>query len=197
MKKEKSRKKKTNQTIGILKVVFSVILGIVTGPLELLCAGLIIKGKDLQLLWLIGAIFVFSILYLLVLFFLNNFLHRKDDDGDKCWLIMRILAPISIFATWFLIAKYNGDGNITSIIFAMLFMLPNVLFFVPAGSDSGSSNKKIRATTWNFGKYSETTYRDEKGNKIAESTSFDWGPVRDTKIKDRDGNETNIEHWKF
>ncbi len=197
MTKKKSRKKEKNNIGRIFKIILSVLLGVITGPLELLCAGLIIKGKDLQLLWLIGAIFVFSILYLLVLFILTNLLHRKDDDYEKCWLIIRILAPISVFVTWFFIAKYNGDGNITSIIFSTLFMLPNVLFFVPAGGESSASSKKIRATTLNFGKYSETTYRDENGNKVAETKSFDWGPVRDTTIKDKDGNETKIEHWKL
>lgn len=194
---KKSKGKKQNNIGRIIKIILSILLGIFTGPLEILCTGYIIKGKSLQLLWLIGAIFVFSILYLLLLYILNNLLHKKDDDGDKCWLILRILAPISIFVTWFLIAKYNGDGNITSIIFSILFMLPNVLFFVPAGSGSNTFSNRIRATTWNFGKYSETTYRDENGNKVGESKSFDWGPVRDTTIKDKNGNETKIEHWKF
>lgn len=199
MKNSKSQKENSNGIIRVLKIVLSVIFGSVAGPLELLCVGFIVKDKNPQIFWLIGGILVFSVVYLIVLFILNNLFHRKDYDGDKCRLIMRILAPISIFVTWFVIGKFlNNEGTVSSIFLAILFMVPNLPIFVPAvGGNSSGSSKKIRATTWNFGGYKETTYRDEDGNKVGEATSFDWGPVTDTTIKDKNGNETKIEHWKF
>jgi len=199
MKNSESREENSNEIIRFLKIVLSVIFGSVAGPLELLCVGFIIKDKSPQIFWLIGGIFVFSIVYLIVLFILNNLFHRKDYDGDKCWLIMRILAPISILVTWFVIGKFvNGGGTVSSIFLTLLFMVPNLPIFVPAiGGNSNGSSKKIRATTWDYGRYRETTYKDEDGNKVGTATSFDWGPVTDTTIKDKDGNKTKIEHWKF
>ena len=181
----------------ILKIIFSIIVGIAAGPLELLWTGFLVKDKNSQILWLIGGILSFSIVYLIVLFILNNLFHRKDYEGDKCWLIARVLAPISILITWFIIGKYNGDGNVSSVFLALFLMIPNIFFFVPAGSGSNATNKKIKATTWNFGKYKETTFTDETGKKVGEVSSFDWGPVTDTTIKDKNGNKTKIEHWKL
>ena len=190
-------KENPNGITRILKIIFSIIAGVVAGPLELLWTGFLVKDKSSQILWLIGGILSFSIVYLIVLFILNNLFHRKDYDGDKCWLIARILAPISILITWFIIGKYNGDGNVSSVFLALFLMIPNLFFFVPAGSGSNATNRKIKATTWNFGKYKETTFTDENGKKVGEVSSFDWGPVTDTTIKDKEGNKTKIEHWKL
>ena len=197
MNNEETSKENSKGITRILKIIFSIIVGIAAGPLELLWTGFLVKDKNSQILWLIGGILSFSIVYLIVLFILNNLFHRKDYDGDKCWLIARVLAPISILITWFIIGKYNGDGNVSSVFLALFLMIPNIFFFVPAGSGSNATNKKIKATTWNFGKYKETTFTDETGKKVGEVSSFDWGPVTDTTIKDKNGNKTKIEHWKL
>lgn len=197
MNNEETSKENSKGITRILKIIFSIIVGIVAGPLELLWTGFLVKDKNSQILWLIGGILSFSIVYLIVLFIVNNLFHRKDYDGDKCWLIARVLAPISILITWFIIGKYNGDGNVSSVFLALFLMIPNIFFFVPAGSGSNATNKKIKATTWNFGKYKETTFTDETGKKVGEVSSFDWGPVTDTTIKDKNGNRTKIEHWKL
>lgn len=197
MNNEETSKENSKGITRILKIIFSIIVGIVAGPLELLWTGFLVKDKNSQILWLIGGILSFSIVYLIVLFIVNNLFHRKDYDGDKCWLIARVLAPISILITWFIIGKYNGDGNVSSVFLALFLMIPNIFFFVPAGSGSNATNKKIKATTWNFGKYKETTFTDETGKKVGEVSSFDWGPVTDTTIKDKNGNKTKIEHWKL
>ena len=197
MNNEETSKENSKGITRILKIIFSIIVGIVAGPLELLWTGFLVKDKNSQILWLIGGILSFSIVYLIVLFILNNLFHRKDYEGDKCWLIARVLAPISILITWFIIGKYNGDGNVSSVFLALFLMIPNIFFFVPAGSGSNATNKKIKATTWNFGKYKETTFTDETGKKVGEVSSFDWGPVTDTTIKDKNGNRTKIEHWKL
>ena len=197
MNNEETSKENSKGITRILKIIFSIIVGIAAGPLELLWTGFLVKDKNSQILWLIGGILSFSIVYLIVLFIVNNLFHRKDYDGDKCWLIARVLAPISILITWFIIGKYNGDGNVSSVFLALFLMIPNIFFFVPAGSGSNATNKKIKATTWNFGKYKETTFTDETGKKVGEVSSFDWGPVTDTTIKDKNGNRTKIEHWKL
>lgn len=197
MNNEETSKENSKGITRILKIIFSIIVGIVAGPLELLWTGFLVKDKNSQILWLIGGILSFSIVYLIVLFIVNNLFHRKDYDGDKCWLIARVLAPISILITWFIIGKYNGDGNVSSVFLALFLMIPNIFFFVPAGSGSNATNKKIKATTWNFGKYKETTFTDETGKKVGEVSSFDWGPVTDTTIKDKNVNRTKIEHWKL
>ena len=197
MNNEETSKENSKGITRILKIIFSIIVGIAAGPLELLWTGFLVKDKNSQILWLIGGILSFSIVYLIVLFIVNNLFHRKDYEGDKCWLIARVLAPISILITWFIIGKYNGDGNVSSVFLALFLMIPNIFFFVPAGSGSNATNKKIKATTWNFGKYKETTFTDETGKKVGEVSSFDWGPVTDTTIKDKNGNRTKIEHWKL
>ena len=187
MNNEETSKENSKGITRILKIIFSIIVGIVAGPLELLWTGFLVKDKNSQILWLIGGILSFSIVYLIVLFIVNNLFHRKDYDGDKCWLIARVLAPISILITWFIIGKYNGDGNVSSVFLALFLMIPNIFFFVPAGSGSNATNKKIKATT----------FTDETGKKVGEVSSFDWGPVTDTTIKDKNGNKTKIEHWKL
>ena len=123
-----------------------------------------------------------------------------------------ILYNIVIFILVFLVVKLNNDEGIISCIFvAILLSLPSLIFIThlnewdgygkigynPSRSSSTPKSKKISATTWNFGRYKETTYHDDEGNKVGTATSFDWGPVQDTTYKDKDGNETKVEHWKF
>lgn len=111
-----------------------------------------------------------------------------------------------------LVVKFlNNEGIISSILVGCLLSIPAFIFAPRTnkltgyedfgktssyGKSQAPKSRKIRATTWDFGGYKETTYRDENGNKVGEATSFDWGPVVDTTIKDKDGNKTKIEHWK-
>ena len=130
---------------------------------------------------------------------------------QKDRFISTILYNIIFFVLVYLVVKFNNDESFISCLFvAFLLTLPSLIImprlnewdghgkigYIPSEQNK-PKNRKIHATTWNFGKYSETTYRDDDGNKVAESTSFDWGPVKDTTIKDKDGNKTKIEHWKF
>lgn len=107
----------------------------------------------------------------------------------------------------------NNEGIISSILVALLVSIPSLVLTPKTANkltgyeDFGNTSsygktetpksRKIKATTWDFGGFKETTYRDENGNKVGSATSFDWGPVTDTTIKDKDGNETKVEHWKF
>ena len=133
---------------------------------------------------------------------------------QKDRLFSDILYNIVLFILVFLVVKLNNDEGIVSCIFVgILLSLPSLIFITrlnewdghgKLGDERDSSSyqapqrkRKIRATTWDFGGYKETTYRDEDGNKIGRATTFDWGPVRDTTFKDKDGNETKVEHWKF
>ena len=139
-----------------------------------------------------------------------NIKHKMQKDR----LYSSILYNILLFVLVFLVVKLNNDEGIVSCIFVgILLSLPSLIFITrlnewdghgKLGGESDSSSyqatkrkRKIRATTWDFGGYKETTYRDEDGNKIGRATTFDWGPVRDTTFKDKDGNETKVEHWKF
>lgn len=103
-----------------------------------------------------------------------------------------ILYNIIFFILVFLVVKFNNDEGIISCLFvALLLSLPSLVLIThlnewdgygkigynPSFAPSTPKNRKIRATTWNYGRYSETTYRDENGNKVGEETSFDWGPV--------------------
>ena len=131
---------------------------------------------------------------------------------QKDRLFSDILYNIVLFILVFLVVKLNNDEGVVSCLFvAVLLCLPSLILIThlnewdgygkigynPSSSSSTKKNKKISATTWNYGRYSETTYHDEDGNKVGQATSFDWGPVRDTTFKDKDGNETKVEHWKF
>lgn len=77
----------------------------------------------------------------------------------------------------------------------------NIVFVAGGGreiaSSVGSRPKKIRADSWSYRGMSETTYRDEDGNKVGTVSSLDHGFVKDTVIRDKDGNiVSEIEDWK-
>ena len=131
---------------------------------------------------------------------------------QKDRVIAAILYNLILFILVFLVVKFNNDEGIISCLFvALLLCLPSFIFmprlnewdgygkigYNPSLEQKSLKPKKIHATTWNYGRYSKTTYRDQDGNKVGEASSFDWGPVQDTTIKDKDGNETKFEHWKF
>lgn len=139
---------------------------------------------------------------------LNIEYKKQQDRVFSGWLYNIIF----IILVTIVVKTLNNEGIISSIIVALLLSIPSFICTPRVNKLSGfenfkdtssfespqtSSSKRIKATTWDFGGFKETTYRDEYGNKVGEATSFDWGPVTDTTIKDKDGNKTKIEHWKF
>lgn len=142
-----------------------------------------------------------------------NAKYKMKKDRAFSVLIYNIIFAIAVF----LYIKFNNnEGIITCLTLTLILVLPSLIlrprpyylwdgYGMVGNTDSilerinplSSKRRKIRATTWDFGGYKETTYRDEDGNKVGTATSFDWGPVTDTTIKDKDGNETKVEHWKF
>lgn len=189
--------------------VLSGIVGLLAGPLELLFVDVVLKNlvqnKINSLFWVLGSLAVFPIVYALGIFIVRLILYKKSYDFEKCWIIIRILAPISIFLTCFIINKFiNHAGTISSIFQSLFFLGCNFLFFVvsdPGGDTegrvkSGGKTRKLRADTWSWRGLSETTFRDEDGNKVGTVSSIDHGFVKDTVIKDSNGNETRIEDWK-
>lgn len=137
-----------------------------------------------------------------------NIIYKMREDRHFSAIFYNITLAIVVF----IIVKFNNNESIFSSLFvAVILTLPSLILNPHIGGDTGygtgdittssesiaPKRKKIRATTWDFGGYRETTYKDEDGNKVGTATSFDWGPVTDTTIKDKDGNKTKIEHWKF
>lgn len=138
----------------------------------------------------------------------SNIIYKMREDRHFSAIFYNITLAIVVF----IIVKLNNNESIFSSLFvAVILTLPSLILNPHIGGDDGygtgniapssksifPKTKKIRATTWDFGGYRETTYKDEDGNKVGTATSFDWGPVTDTTIKDKDGNKTKIEHWKF
>ena len=153
----------------------------------------------------------------------DNFIYYGDEKSmrEQCNVEYKMQKDI-VFSGWlyniifiiimtFILKYLNNTGIISGVILALIVSIPS-LIFVPRlymwdgygnrdtyeknAFSTPQKNKKIRAMTWDFGGYKETTYRDENGNKVGTATTFDWGPVTDTVIKDKDGNKTKIEHWK-
>lgn len=142
-----------------------------------------------------------------------NVKYKMKKDRAFSVLIYNIIFTIVMFVY----IKFNNKGIITCLIVTFILVLPSLIlrprpyylwdgYGTTGNIDSllerinaplSSKRRKIRATTWDFGGYKETTYRDEDGKKVGRATSFDWGPVTDTTIKDKNGNETKIEHWKL
>ena len=140
MDNNKRSTKKSNITIKIIKIIFSIILGVIAGPLELFWLKFIdVENRSFQIFWLIIGILSFSILYLVMLIILNKIINRNDHNSDKCWYIMRILAPISILITYFIIGKINNEGTISCVILSIIFMIPNLPLFIPFELANGSS----------------------------------------------------------
>ena len=137
-----------------------------------------------------------------------NVEHQQAEDR----IFLALVYNISFIILMTIFIKFlNNEGIITSIISAIIIAIPTILFSPivtnkltgyerfgdPSSYNFKPTSTKIKATTWNFGFYSETTYRDEFGKTIGKATSFDWGPVKDTTLEDEHGNKTEMEHWKF
>ena len=137
-----------------------------------------------------------------------NVEHQQAKDR----IFLALVYNISFIILMAIFIKFlNNEGIITSIISAIIIAIPTILFSPivtnkltgyerfgdPSSYNFKPTSTKIKATTWNFGFYSETTYRDEFGKTIGKATSFDWGPVKDTTLEDEHGNKTEMEHWKF
>lgn len=137
-----------------------------------------------------------------------NVEHQQAEDR----IFLALVYNISFIILMAIFIKFlNNEGIITSIISAIIIAIPTILFSPivtnkltgyerfgdPSSYNFKPTSTKIKATTWNFGFYSETTYRDEFGKTIGKATSFDWGPVKDTTLEDEHGNKTEMEHWKF
>ena len=137
-----------------------------------------------------------------------NVEHQQAEDR----IFLALVYNISFIILMAIFIKFlNNEGIITSIISAIIIAIPTILFSPivtnkltgyerfgdPTSYNFKPTSTKIKATTWNFGFYSETTYRDEFGKTIGKATSFDWGPVKDTTLEDEHGNKTEMEHWKF
>ena len=137
-----------------------------------------------------------------------NVEHQQAEDR----IFLALVYNISFIILMTIFIKFlNNEGIITSIISAIIIAIPTILFSPivtnkltgyerfgdPSSYNFKPTSTKIKATTWNFGFYSETTYRDEFGKTIGKVTSFDWGPGKDTTLEDEHGNKTEMEHWKF
>ena len=137
-----------------------------------------------------------------------NVEHQQAEDR----IFLALVYNISFIILMTIFIKFlNNEGIITSIISAIIIAIPTILFSPivtnkltgyerfgdPSSYNFKPTSTKIKATTWNFGFYSETTYRDEFGKTIGKVTSFDWGPVKDTTLEDEHGNKTEMEHRKF
>ena len=137
-----------------------------------------------------------------------NVEHQQAEDR----IFLALVYNISFIILMAIFIKFlNNEGIITSIISAIIIAIPTILFSPivtnkltgyerfgdPSSYNFKPTSTKIKATTWNFGFYSETTYRDEFGKTIGKATSFDCGPVKDTTLEDEHGNKTEMEHWKF
>ena len=137
-----------------------------------------------------------------------NVEHQQAEDR----IFLAQVYNISFIILMAIFIKFlNNEGIITSIISAIIIAIHTILFSPivtnkltgyerfgdPSSYNFKPTSTKIKATTWNFGFYSETTYRDEFGKTIGKVTSFDWGPVKDTTFEDEQGTKTEMEHWKF
>ena len=137
-----------------------------------------------------------------------NVEHQQAEDR----IFLALVYNISFIILMTIFIKFlNNEGIITSIISAIIIAIPTILFSPivtnkltgyerfgdPSSYNFKPTSTKIKATTWNFGFYSETTYRDEFGKTIGKVTSFDWGPGKDTTLEDEQGTKTEMEHWKF
>lgn len=137
-----------------------------------------------------------------------NVEHQQAEDR----IFLALVYNISFIILMAIFIKFlNNEGIITSIISAIIIAIPTILFSPvvtkkltgyerfgdPSSYNFKPTSTKIKATTWNFGFYSETTYRDEFGKTIGRATSIDWGPVKDTTLENEHGNKTDMEHLKF
>lgn len=194
--------KDATKKINIITLIFGILMGLLTLPI----ISLFPSDGNLSFWQYIGYLFIYSILVRLAIYLFQKILIKKADknyhgDAIDTRFFSNILYTVTLLVVLILLIHFaNDDGWFSSILAGILLTVPALIINIASnGSDGDTSTKtrKISATTWNYGRYKETTYRDDLGNKVGTATSFDWGPVKNTTIKDKDGNETKIEHWKF
>lgn len=167
-----------------------------------------VKNQVNSFFWVLGALATFPVIYAILILIIKAILLR-DYSGDfsDYWIGIGVLSLVSLFATCFIIEKFvNGSGIFKCIFNSAFFTLFggfmfNLVFFAGGGNNISSIGspkpKKIRADSWSYRGMSETTYRDEDGNKVGTVSSLDHGFVKDTVIRDKDGNiVSEIEDWK-
>lgn len=194
--------KDATKKINIITLIFGVLMGLLTLPI----ISLFPSDGNLSFWQYIGYLFIYSILVRLAIYLFQKILIKKagknyNGDAIDTRFFSNILYTVTLLVVLILLIHFvNDDGWFSSILAGILLTVPALIINIASnGSDGDTSTKtrKISATTWNYGRYKETTYRDDLGNKVGTATSFDWGPVTDTTIKDKNGNKTKIEHWKF
>lgn len=198
----KKKKKDVTKKIDIFTLIFGIVMGLLAFPI----INLFPSDGNLSFWQYMLYLFIYSLLVRFAIYLFQKILIKKSakdyygDDVDIRFF-SNILYAVTLLLFLVLVIHFaNDDGWVSSILAGILLAIPALIVNVASnGTDGNSSTKtrKISATTWNFGRYKETTYRDDKGNKVGTATSFDWGPVKDTTYKDKDGNETKVEHWKF
>lgn len=197
----KKKAKDATKKINIFTLIFGVLMGILALPI----ISLFPFNGNLSFWQYIGYLFIYSILVRIAINLFQKLLIKKagknyNGDAIDTRFFSNILYAITLLVVLTLLIHFlNDDGWVSSILAGLLLTVPALIVNVASNGSDGSPSKtrKISATTWNYGRYKETTYRDDLGNKVGTATSFDWGPVKNTTIKDKDGNETKIEHWKF
>lgn len=206
----KEKRKKFSIDEDILAKVLTAVSGIAAGPLEILFVDVVlntcVKNEVNSFFWVLGALVAFPVIYAILILIIKLIILRDYHDFDDYWLAIGIISLISVFVTCFGIEKFvNGSGIfkciVNSTFFTMCSFMFNIVFVAGGGSHMESIEnavpRKIRANTWSYRGMSETTYRDDNGNKVGTVSSIDHGFVKDTVIRDKDGNiVSEIEDWK-
>lgn len=198
----KKKKKDATVKINVITLIFGALMGLLAFPI----ISLFPSDGNLSFWQYMGYMLIYSILVRLAIYLFHKLLTKKagknyNGDSIDIRFFSNILYVVTLLIFIILVIHFvNNDGWISSILAGILLAIPALIVNIASNGSDGSTatkTRKISATTWDFGRYKETTYRDDKGNKVGTATSFDWGPVQDTTYKDKDGNETKVERWKF
>jgi hypothetical protein len=97
-----------------LKIIISIILGAITGPLELLVMDLVLKNNhsDFWLLYVIGLMILYSFVYKILLVIFNLILYKKDEFGVH---ISTIFSCLSMIITYYILCRYVEDYGILQV----------------------------------------------------------------------------------
>lgn len=198
----KKKKKDATMKINIITLIFGVLMGLLAFPI----ISLFPSEGSLSFWQYMIYLFIYSILVRLAIYLFHKLLIKKagknyNGDSIDIRFFSNILYAVTLLVFLILVIHFvNDDGWFSSILAGILLAIPALIVNIASNGNDGDTTtktRKISATTWDFGRYKETTYHDDRGNKVGTATSFDWGPVKDTTYKDKDGNETKVEHWKF
>lgn len=181
-----------------MKKFIMILSCLAAGPMELFIIYQVLGSKT-TFFKLMGSIVLFSIVArILYTIIFTVFVKAYDDIWDTD-LTICVCCALSYFLSTFILAKFITNQSLISAIFQSILFLGGNFFGYITTYYKGKKpkSKKITATTFQMGRFSETTYRDEYGDKVGEASSFDYGFEVDTTIKDKDGNETKIERMRF